>query len=149
MTIAPSCSRNRSATWLALLPWRAPISASTLLRDARPLRDRTVSRDRQAVSAAGGARRGLIDERVPFDLVVDQRLGRESHRFVHERRREIRHADVAGKPRLFILHNAGIVSRQRNTRIGPVDQQQVDVCELELDQALLGGVLEIARRQMR
>jgi hypothetical protein len=55
---------------------------------------------------------------------------------------------MPGKARLLHMAQRADRLRQRNARIGPVDQQEVDVGEAQLRQAFLGGPLEFARRQV-
>ena len=82
-----------------------------------------------------------------FDLQRGERLGRRACRFVEHGDVEIRHPDIFREPGLFDLAQRADRLRQRNLRVGPVDQQQIDPRQTEPLQAFIDRALEIARRQ--
>ena len=84
-----------------------------------------------------------------LELVADQRLGRQRHRLVEQRDVEIRHADVARHAGLLDLAQRAERFGQRHLRVRPVQQQEIDLGQPQLHQAVLGGAHELARRKMR
>jgi hypothetical protein len=62
---------------------------------------------------------------------------------------EIRNANVTRETELPGIRQRAQRLRQRHMRIGPVQQQQVDVGHAQADQAFFGGAFEIVRSEMR
>jgi hypothetical protein len=84
-----------------------------------------------------------------LDLVADQRLVGERDGFLHQGDGEVRHSDVARQPHALDLAQRAERLAQRNPRVRPMQQQQIDVCEPQPAQTLLGSALELARREVR
>ena len=99
--------------------------------------DRAIGRHRQAAAAAGGQHLALVEERMNLDLVRHQRLARDLHRLLRQRRGEVRYPDMLGASVAPRLAENLEGFRQRHFRVGPVDQQQVDPRQLQLLQALI------------
>jgi hypothetical protein len=82
---------------------------------------------------------------VHLELVAHQRLGRQRRRFVEQRDVEIRHADVARHAGFLDLAKRAERFDERHLRVRPVQQQQVDLGQPQLHQALLGGTQQFPR----
>ncbi len=98
--------------------------------------------------ATGGAHLRLIDERMPLDLVDDQRFGREFHRVVDQGDGEVRHADVLRQPCSLHLTQRADGIRERNARVGPVDKEEIDLRQAQARQAFRGRALQLASSEM-
>ena len=83
-----------------------------------------------------------------FDLVADQLFGGKLNRVLDQRYSEIGNADVAGKPVALDLAQRADGFNKRNLRIGPMQQQQIDLGQPQPGQAIPRGALEFARRKM-
>src|SRR5215468_1920531 len=110
---------------------------------------RAIGHDRHAVPPAGGDHLRLVDEGMHLDLVAHQRLLRELHGLLDQRDGEVRHADVARKSHTLDLAERAERVAQRNLRIRPVQQEQIDLRELQPLQARLRGTLEVAGGKVR
>ena len=127
------------------------------LRDAREqrvpthaaARHGTIGHGRHPVPAAGRDHLRLIDERMHLDLIADQRLVRKLHGLFDQRDGEVRYADVAGKSRALDLAEGAERVAQRDLRVGPMQQKQVDVREPQSLQTCLRRALEIAGGKVR
>ena len=84
-----------------------------------------------------------------LDLIADQRLVCKLHRLFDEGNGKVGYSDVAGETRALDFAQRAERVAQRNVRIGPMQQEQVDFGEPQSRQALLRGTLEIVRSKMR
>ena len=110
-------------------------------------RDRAVGNHGNAGLLAGGDHLVLIEVGVAFDLVADQRLGGRLHRLLDQRHGKIRNANLPHEA--FVLQFGHGAQRlgERHARVRPMDQQQVDNIEPQLDQTFLDRTFEVMRRQ--
>src|SRR6516165_1606832 len=136
MTAMPCCTRKRRLTCAAVLPCALPMRESTLSLFTPP-RATGLGHDRHAVPPAGGDHLRLVDEGMHLDLVAHQRLLRELHGLLDQRDGEVRHADVARKSHTLDLAERAERVAQRNLRIRPVQQEEIDLRELQPLQARL------------
>ena len=83
-----------------------------------------------------------------FDLIADQRLGRDPRRLLDQRHGEIGNADVTGEPVALDLAQ-GTERFERDLRIGPMQQQQIDLGQAQPRQAIVRGAFQRPRRKMR
>jgi hypothetical protein len=84
-----------------------------------------------------------------LDLIADERLARERHRFLDQRDGEVRHADVAGNARLLDLAKRAERLGERDARVRPMQQEQIDLGKPQPRQAVLRCAFELARRKVR
>ena len=90
----------------------------------------------------------VIDIRVAFALQIDQRLRAERDRLVEQRDIEIRHADVARKAVALGLGERAHGFLERDGGVRPVHQQQVDIVDAEIFEALVDRAREIGGAQI-
>src|SRR5579859_3967074 len=83
-----------------------------------------------------------------FDLVADQGLARRRQRLLDQRECEIRHADVAGEAVALDLAQRADGFGKRYLRVGPVQQEEIDLAQAQPHQTIAGGPLQFARREM-
>ena len=83
-----------------------------------------------------------------LDLIADQRRRALLDRLLHQRDREIRHADVPGHAELAHMGERIQRLRQRHARVRPVQQQKIDLGQAQPGQALLGRAFEVVRGEM-
>ena len=147
MTTAPHWMTERSSTCPAVR--RARESLARFLSDRPGPRHRAVGRSARPNRARRPSHLRLIHVGVPFDLVGHHVLGRQQLHRLPELDGEVRQRDV---PRAaFALHTAQRADRvgERNARVRPAHQQEIDLGKLELGgRGLLGRPLELARREM-
>ena len=108
-------------------------------------RDRTIGDDRHAVLAAGGDHLRLVEKRMTFDLIANERLGRKPHRLLDELDGEIGHPDMARQPIALDLAQRAERIGERDLRIGPVQQQQIEFAQAQPAERVARGPFEIAR----
>ncbi len=84
-----------------------------------------------------------------FELIAHQRFAARLYGFVDERNGEVRHPDMAGKAVALDLAERAERFRKRNLRIGPMQQQKVDLAQAQPHQAIARGAFELARGEMR
>ena len=147
MTTMPCCTRKRRHTCAAVLPCALPMRASTLSFFNAAAGDRAVGDDRHAVPAAGRDHLGLVEKRMHLDLVADQRLARQCTASSTSATVKFETPIWRASPSRLTLHSAPSVSASGILRIGPMQQQQIDLGQPQPHQALLGRAFEIARRQ--
>ena len=109
----------------------------------------TIGDGRHAMPPARRNDLRLVDERMHLDLIADQRLVRQPHRFVDQGDGKVRNPDMACKSHALDLAERAERLAQRDLRVRPVQQQQIDLREPQPRQALLGRALEFARRKVR
>ena len=146
----PCCTSQRRQTCAARLAVAVadPLQRAVVL-DAAP-GDRAIGHQRHAVARAGLPHLGLVEIGMVFDLVAHQRLRTRRHRLLDQGHGEIGHADMAREPCLLDPRQRAERLRQRHLRIGPVQQQQVDLGQAQPCTRLsLGRPLEIMGREMR
>ena len=90
----------------------------------------------------------LVDERMHLDLVADQRFGRHRPGLVQHLRGEIGDADMSGLAVFLGLTQRGDRDLERDVLVVPMDQQQVDVRQLQIGEALVEHLDEICRPQV-
>ena len=86
--------------------------------------------------------------RMAFALQVDQRLRAERDRLVEQRDVEIRHADVAREAVALGLGERAHGSFSGICGVRPVHQQQVDIVDAEVGEALVDRAREIGGAQV-
>jgi hypothetical protein len=96
------------------------------------------------VAAACLDHEALVEMRVIFALVGDERLGGELHRLLDHGGREIGDADMARHAATLCERQALQAVAKRDLVVGPVDQQQVDLVEAKALEAGFGGTLQVA-----
>ena len=84
-----------------------------------------------------------------FDLIANERLGRKPHRLLDELDGEIGHPDMARQPIALDLAQRAERIGERDLRIGPVQQQQIEFAQAQPAERVARGPFEIARRKMR
>jgi hypothetical protein len=84
-----------------------------------------------------------------FDLIADQRLRAGRDRLFDQSHGKIRNADVPRQTDFLDIRQRTQGLLQRHPRIGPMQQQQIDLGKMQLAQAFSGGALKIVRREMR
>ena len=89
-----------------------------------------------------------VDIRVALALQIDQRLRAERDRLVEQRDVEIRHADVARETVALGLGERAHGLLQRDRGVRPVHQQQVDIVDAEIGEALVDRAGEIGGAQI-
>jgi hypothetical protein len=85
---------------------------------------------------------------VILGLQVDQRLRTEPDRFVEHGDIEIRNPDMAGKSLLFGLGERGHGLAERDLRVRPMHEQEIDEVDAQIRQALLDRAREIVGAQV-
>src|SRR5581483_8628123 len=110
--------------------------------------DRAIGDHREASVGACCPDLALVQIRMVLDLVADQPLRAGLHRLPDQRHREIGNADVACQPHLLGVGERAERLGQRHLRIGPVQQQQIDMGLAQPHQALLGRALQVMRSEM-
>ena len=134
------------------------------LRDAAPARrgnfgqhriaeqpaapERTIGDEDQLVPPRRGQQLRLVEKRMILRLQYDQRLGAEFDRLVEQRDVEIGDADMARQPLPLGLGQRRHGLAQRNVRIGPMDQQEIDVIDLERGEAFIHRFRKVAGAQV-
>src|SRR4030088_2034121 len=111
-------------------------------------RQRTIGRHRKAMPAAGGQHLALIEKWMDFDLVGHQGFVREPDRIFQQGGGEIRDPDMSRATVALGLTEDAEGLRQRNVRIRPVDEEQIDPGQLELGEAFIERALEIIGREL-
>src|SRR6476620_5264243 len=90
----------------------------------------------------------LVDERMHLDMIA-YRLLCQPRRFVDQGDGEIRNPDMARKPHSLDLAERAERLAQRDLRVRPVQQQEIDLRKLQPRQTLLDRTLEFARGEVR
>src|SRR5208282_725831 len=93
--------------------------------------DRTVGDDGHAVPPAGGDHFRLVEEGMALDLIADQGFARRPHRFLDLRHGEVGYADMACEAVALDAREGAERFRQRQLRVGPMQQEQIDLAEAE------------------
>ena len=112
------------------------------------LRHRTIGDHSHALAGAGLQHLGLVEVGMVFDLIAHQRRRAGRNRLFDQGHGEVRDADVPGHAELPDMRQRAQRFLKRHLRIWPVQQQQIDFGKPQLGQALLGGTLEVVRREM-
>jgi hypothetical protein len=84
-----------------------------------------------------------------LDLVAHQRFRGEAHRLLDQRNREVGHPDVAGVPASLDVAQGPQRLGERNLRVRPVQEQQINLGQPQPRQAALSGTFQLERRKMR
>jgi hypothetical protein len=75
--------------------------------------------------------------RMILDLIVGQRQLAEARSLFHQCRVEVRHADVTGLAGFGDVVQRGDLLFEADSRVRPVQQEQIDVVRLQLRQAFI------------
>jgi hypothetical protein len=89
-----------------------------------------------------------IKSALRLGLQIDQRLRTEPDGFVEHGDIEIRNPDMARKPLPFGLGERGNWLAERNLRVRPMHEQEIDEVDAERRQALVDRAREIVRAQV-
>ena len=144
----PRCTSQRSATCATVRPLLCAISPSTGSSSSRPRPSGVVGGENDAACAAGVDDPGRVDIGMGLALQVDQRLRAERDRLVEQRDVEIRHAEVAREPVALGLGERAHGFLQRDLGVRPVHQQEVDIVDAEIGEALVDRAREIGGAQI-
>ena len=149
MTTMSCCTRKRRQTCAAVFLCAAPMR-----REHRRCRAHRRARSgyrrpppcrgaRQAAITFDWSRNGWHSIWLHTSGSLDDR-----QRLLDQRHGEVRHADMARQPVALDLAQRADGVRQRDLRIGPVQQQQVDLAQPQPHQAIARRALELARGEM-
>src|SRR5690349_20075222 len=91
--------------------------------------ERRVRDQRHAVPRAGLEQFGLVEVRVVFALVRDQRQRRQRDGTIEQRHWKVRYADMTRQAAALRIAERAYRLLERHLGIGPMHEQQVDVIE--------------------
>ena len=95
------------------------------------LGDRRIGHHRHVMGAAGRDHLGLVEKGMILELVADQAIARKPARFLDQRHRVVRHADIADEAVAFDSDQRIDGFLQRHALVRPMQQQKVDLAETQ------------------
>ena len=141
------CTCQRSTTCDAVRPSRRAMARLQHPSSGRQPERRIGTRRRgHAAGIAAANDRALVETRMIFALVGDQRFCRKRNRLLEHRARKIRHADMAARPRFLALQSAAMEPRSGMAAFGQWISSRSDGAEIEIAQARFRRSFERAGR---
>ena len=147
-TILPCCTSQRSAICASEPSLADGDVGENRIAQHASAPERAIGREDQAAPAARLRELFLIEIGMVLGLQVDQRLRTEPDRLVEQRDVEVRNSDMARQALPLGLGERGHRLLERNIRVRPMHQQEIDEVDAEILQALVDRAGEVVGAQI-